>query len=87
MADGESVCLAVHPDDPKNVLAMEACGRADRQQWYVERVSEAPRVMRLTNRETGATRCLEAVQTGMKMTPCSRRQNGHSWYVNYEPTM
>jgi hypothetical protein len=69
------------------MLAMEPCGQADRQQWYVERVSEAPRVMRMTNRETGATRCLEAVQTGMKMTPCSRRQNGHSWYVNYEPTM
>jgi hypothetical protein len=87
VADGASVCLAVHQDDRKNMLAMEPCGQADRQQWYVERVSESPRVMRMTNRETGATRCLEAVQTGMKMTPCSRRQNGHSWYVNYEPTM
>jgi hypothetical protein len=87
LADGESVCLAVHQDDSKNVLAMEACGQADRQQWYVERVSEAPRVMHLTNRETGATRCLEAVQTGFKMTPCSRRQNGHGWHVNYEPTL
>jgi hypothetical protein len=87
VADGASVCLAVHQDDSKNMLAMEPCSQADRQQWYVVRVSEAPRVMRMTNRETGATRCLEAVQTGMKMTPCSRHQNGHSWYVNYEPTM
>jgi hypothetical protein len=43
--------------------------------------------MRLTNRETGATRCLEAVQTGLRMTPCSRRQGGHRWHSNAEPTM
>ncbi|MGJ7914196.1 hypothetical protein ACI48D_01765 [Massilia sp. LXY-6] len=91
VADGESVCLAVHPEDRKNVLAMEPCGRADKQEWRIdflsERLSDVPRLMRLTNRETGATRCLEAVQTGLKMTPCGRRQNGHRWHSNYEPTL
>jgi hypothetical protein len=52
----------VHPDDSKNVLAMEACSAADNQQWYVERPSDVLRLTRLTNRDTGATRCLEAVQ-------------------------
>lgn len=87
VADGESVCLAVHPDDSKNVLAMEACSQADNQQWTVKRLNEVPRLMQLTNRETGATRCLEAVQTGLKLTPCGRRQNGHRWHSNYTPTM
>ena len=87
VADGESVCLAVHPDDSKNVLAMEACSQADNQQWDVQRLNEAPRLMQLTNRKTGATRCLEAVQTGLKLTPCGRRQNGHRWHSNYTPTM
>jgi hypothetical protein len=87
VADGQSVCLAVHPDDSRNVLAMETCSQADSQQWYVERVSDVPREMRLTNRETGATRCLEAVQTGLRMTPCGRRQNGHRWRSNTIPTM
>jgi hypothetical protein len=87
VADGASVCLTLRPDDKKNPLAMETCGKADNQQWYVERLSDVPRLMRLTNRETGATRCLEAVQTGLKMTPCSRRQGGHRWHSNYEPTM
>jgi hypothetical protein len=86
-ADGETVCLAVHPGERKNVLAMEACGRADAQQWYVERLSDVPRQLRLTNRATGATRCLEAVQTGLMMTQCGRRQNGHLWHSNYTPTM
>jgi hypothetical protein len=87
VGDGTSICLALHPDDPKNVLAMESCSQGGNQQWYVERVSDVPRVTRLTNRETGATRCLEAVQTGLKMTPCSRHQSGHRWQNNYEPTM
>jgi len=87
VADGETVCLAVHPNERKNVLAMEPCSQADSQQWTIERVSEVPRQMRLTNRETGATRCLEAVQTGVRMTPCSSRQPGHRWHSNYEPTM
>jgi len=86
-ADGAALCLAVHPDDPKKLLAMEACSQAENQQWYVERLSEVPRLMRLTNRETGATRCLEAVQTGQRMTPCSRGQGGHRWHSNYIPTM
>jgi hypothetical protein len=87
VADGETVCLAVHPNERKNMLAMEPCSRADSQQWTIERLSDVPRQMRLTNRETGATRCLEAVQTGIKMTPCSRSQSGHRWHSNYEPTM
>jgi hypothetical protein len=87
VADGETVCLAVHPDDRKNVLAMEPCSRTDSQQWTIERLSDVPRQMRLSNRETGATRCLEAVQTGIRMTPCSRHQSGHRWRSNYEPTM
>ncbi len=87
VADGETVCLVVHPNDRKNVLAMEPCSRTDSQQWTIERLSDMPRQMRLTNRETGATRCLESVQTGIKMTPCSRRQPGHRWHSNYEPTM
>jgi hypothetical protein len=87
VADGATVCLTVHPNDPKNVLAMEACSRADNQQWYVERLGDVPRLTRLTNRETGATRCLEAVQTGLKMTQCGRQQPGHRWHSNFEPTM
>jgi hypothetical protein len=87
VGDGTGICLAVHPDDGKNVLAMESCSQAENQQWYVERLSDVPRLTRLTNRETGATRCLEAVQTGLKMTPCSRRQPGHRWHSNYEPTL
>lgn len=86
-ADGAAACLTVHPDDPKQLLAMEACSQAENQQWYIERLSDVPRLMRMTNRETGATRCLEAVQTGMRMTPCSRRQGGHRWHSNYIPTM
>lgn len=87
VADGVSVCLAVHPEGRRNPLAMEACSQADNQQWYVERLSDTPRLTRLTNRETGATRCLEAVQTGMRMTPCGRGQSGHRWHSNYEPTL
>ena len=87
VADGESVCLTLRPDDKKNLLAMEACGAADNQQWYVKRLSEVPRLMMLTNRDTGATRCLEAVQTGLRMTPCGRRQGGHRWHSNYTPTL
>ncbi len=87
VADGETVCLTVHPDDPGKLLAMEACSQAENQQWYIERLSDVPRLMRLSNRESGATRCLEAVQTGMRMTPCSRQQGGHRWHSNYIPTM
>jgi hypothetical protein len=87
LADGAAMCLSVHPDDRKNVLAMEHCGKADNQQWNVERMKTGPFISPLTNRETGATRCLEALQTGMKMTPCSRQQPGHRWQSNYEPTM
>jgi hypothetical protein len=87
VADGESVCLTLRPEDKKNLLAMEACGSADNQEWYVRRLSEVPRRMMLSNRETGATRCLEAVQTGLRMTPCGRRQVGHRWHSNYTPTL
>ena len=87
VADGETVCLAVHPKDPKNLLAMEACSQAENQQWSVDRLSDVPRVMRLSNRQTGATRCLEAVQTGLRMTPCLRHQGGHRWHGNAIPTM
>ena len=87
VADGPSVCLTLRPEDKKNLLAMEACGAADNQQWYVKRLSEVPRRMMLSNRETGATRCLEAVQTGLRMTPCGRRQGGHYWHSNYTPTL
>lgn len=87
VADGETVCLAVHPDERRNVLAMEPCSRADNQQWYVDRLSDVPRQLRLTNRATGATRCLEAVQTGLRMTPCGRGQSGQRWHSNYSPTM
>lgn len=87
VAEGTGVCLAVQPGDGGKLLAMEACSQAENQQWYVERLSDVPRQMRLTNRATGATRCLEAVQTGMRMTPCSRRQSGHIWHSNYTPTM
>jgi hypothetical protein len=84
VADGESVCLTLRPDDTKNLLAMEACGAADNQQWYVARLRNP---LRLINRESGATRCLEAVQTGLRMTPCGRRQAGHRWHSDYIPTM
>jgi hypothetical protein len=84
---GEMFCLAAHPDEPKNELAMDTCGKADNQQWAIERISVVPRRMRLTNRATGRTRCLEAQQTGFKLTPCSRRQAGHVWRSNAMPDM
>jgi hypothetical protein len=91
VADGESVCLTLRPDDSKNVLAMEACGAADNQQWHIEqlgeRLSSVPRQIRLTNRDTGATRCLEAVHTGLKMTSCGHQQGGHRWHSNTSPAM
>jgi hypothetical protein len=87
VADGETVCLAVHAKDRKNVLAMAPCAKDDGQQWNVERLNDVPRLMRLTNRKTGATRCLEAVQTGIRMTSCGGSQAGHRWHSNYEPTM
>lgn len=87
VADGGTVCLAVHPGDGRNALAMETCSKADNQQWTVERLSDVPRQMRLTNRATGATRCLEALQTGLKMTPCGQHQPGHRWHSNFTPTM
>ena len=87
MAEGDGVCLAVHPGDKKNLLAMEPCSKADNQQWHVERLSDVPRMMRLTNRETGATRCLEALQTGLQVTSCDRQQGGHRWRSNFTPTI
>jgi hypothetical protein len=30
---------------------------------------------------------MEAVQTGLKITPCSRKQGGHRWHSNTIPTM
>lgn len=87
MAGGGAACLTVHPNARRNVLSMEACSQADNQQWYVERLRDVPRLTRLTNRETGATRCLEAIQTGLRMTPCGRQQPGHRWHSNYLPTM
>lgn len=66
---------------------MEACGAADKQWWYVKRLSEVPRRMVPTHCDTAATRCLEAVRTGSRTTSCSRRQNGHRWHSNNEPTM
>jgi hypothetical protein len=85
--DGAAMCLTVQPENDKNVLAMDSCGNADNQQWRVKRAKTGPFVLPLTNRATGATRCLEAVQTRLKMTPCSRQQPGHRWQSNYEPTM
>lgn len=87
VADGTDMCLTVHPDKRKNVLAMDSCGTADNQQWSIERMKSGPFVSPLANRATGATRCLEALQTGIKMTPCSRRQPGHRWQSNDDPTM
>ena len=86
-AAADDTCLAVHPDAHRNVLAMEACAATDDQQWYIERLSEVPRRMRLTNRATGRTRCLEALQTGFRMTPCGRRQAGHLWRSGTTPDM
>ena len=86
-ASADDTCLAVHPDAHRNVLAMDACAATDDQQWYLERLSEVPRRMRLTNRATGRTRCLEALQTGFRMTPCSRRQAGHYWRSETTPDM
>jgi hypothetical protein len=63
----------VHPDDSKNVLAMEACSAADNQQWYVERPSDVPRLTRMTNRDTGATRCLEAMQQPPERPPLAQQ--------------
>lgn len=87
LAGGGDMCLSVHPDNRKNVLAMDSCSNADNQQWNIERMKTGPFISPLANRETGATRCLEAVQTGLKMTQCSRQQPGHRWQSNYEPTM
>jgi hypothetical protein len=87
VADGAQTCLAAQPADRKNVLHMVACAKGDEQQWYVERQSNVPRRMLLTNRAAGSVRCLEAQQGGIKLTPCSRRQAGHQWRSEYTPTM
>lgn len=84
---GEMYCLTAQPNDRRNAVAMTTCGKADAQQWFIERVSNVPKRMRLTNRETGRTRCLESQQTGLKLTPCSRNQAGHLWRSDYLPTM
>ena len=86
-AGADDACLAVHPDAQRNVLALDACAAVDDQQWYIERLSEVPRRMRLTNRATGSTRCLEALQTGFRMTPCGRHQAGHIWRSDTTPDM
>lgn len=84
---GATSCLAAHPDEPRTVLAMDTCGKDDNQQWRIERIGYVPRRMRITNRATGRTRCLEAQQTGLKLTPCSRHQAGHVWRSNETPDM
>jgi hypothetical protein len=87
VADGADRCLAAQPADSKNVLRMVACGKEEAQEWYVERQGHVPRRMHLTNRASGSTRCLEAQQTGIKLTPCGRRQPGHQWRSETTPTM
>lgn len=87
VADGAGACLEAQPADRRNVLHMVACGTGNEQQWYIERQAHVPRRMHLTNRAAGATRCLEAQQTGIKLTPCSRRQGGHQWRSDTTPTM
>jgi hypothetical protein len=84
---GEMYCLTAQPDDRKNAVTMATCGKADTQQWFIERISNVPRRMHLTNAATGRTRCLESQQTGLKLTPCSRNQAGHVWRSDYLPTM
>jgi len=86
-AGGQAMCLAAQPADRKNVLRMAACGTGEEQQWYVVRLTGQPNLLYLTNRAAGATRCLEAQQTGIKLTPCGRKQAGHQWRGNYTPTM
>jgi hypothetical protein len=87
MAGGETMCLAAQPADRKNVLRMAACDKSEAQQWYVVRITGMPKLLYLTNRAAGATRCLEAQQTGIKLTPCGRKQPGHQWGSNFTPTM
>ncbi|WP_296945036.1 RICIN domain-containing protein [uncultured Massilia sp.] len=87
VADGAGTCLEAQPADGKNVLHMVACGKADAQQWYVARQGYVPRRMHLTNRAAGSTRCLEAQQAGIKLTPCGRKQPGHQWRSESTPTM
>ena len=87
VADGAQACLEAQPDDPKNVLRMAACSKDDAQQWYIAGQNHVPRRLQLTNRAAGSQRCLEAQQSGIKLTPCSRRQAGHQWRSDYIPTM
>jgi hypothetical protein len=81
------LCLAVQPGNRRNQVAMAPCSADASQQWYLVRLGEATGRLRITNRAIGQTRCLEAQQTGLKLTPCSRRQAGHFWHANYLPTM
>jgi hypothetical protein len=81
------LCLAVQPGNRRNQVAMAPCSADAGQQWYLVRLGEATGRLRITNRAIGQTRCLEAQQTGLKLTPCSRRQAGHFWHADYLPTM
>ena len=87
VGDGAGACLEADPNERKNVLHMAACNKGDAQQWYVGGQNHVPRRLQLSNRAAGPVRCLEAQQTGIKLTPCSRRQPGHQWRSDYIPTM
>jgi len=83
-AGGPGNCLASLPTRGAATVHMMACSSAKDQQWSLRTPA---RRMTISNRATGATRCLEATQTGFRLTPCSRRQAGHVWRSDEEPVM
>jgi hypothetical protein len=87
MADGANLCLEAQSGDRRNVLHMVACNKEDAQQWYVAGHGPVSHRLQLTNRAAGSMRCLEALQTGIRLTPCGLRQPGQHWRSEAIPTM
>lgn len=93
---GAEQCLAVNTSGNGAAVRMAACSNADNQQWAVQRSAmlapgqtsgEAGGILQFTNQATGKTRCLESMGSGLKISPCDRRELGHRWLAQWSPTM
>lgn len=93
---GAAQCLTVDTSGSGAAVRMAACSDADNQQWAVQRSAmlapgqtsgEAGGILQFTNQATGKTRCLESMGSGLKISPCDRRELGHRWLPQWSPTM
>ncbi|QJE01275.1 RICIN domain-containing protein [Massilia forsythiae] len=84
VAGGQAACLSASTTTGTDAIHMAPCGKGKDQQWILK--GGVPRMM-FTNRATGNERCLQAVQTGFKLSTCERSEPGHFWRGSWEPTM